>query len=166
MVGSVVYVFRSDVVRVLVLGLGEVGKPLYEIILKSGRYVVYGYDVNPDKSRNSLDEIEKPVDIMHVCYPCSSKSLFVDSVVSYVLRFSPSLVIVNSTVPVGTTEEIYAKTNVDVVHSPVRGVHVMMKEHLRFWIKYIGAVNKRAAKKAAEHFRSLLSFLRLFIGLY
>ena len=146
---------KTGAPKVLVLGLGEVGKPLYEIILESGGYEVYGYDVHSEKTIHKLDEIKKPIDIMHVCFPCVSKDEFIDSVVNYVFLFSPSLVIINSTVPVGTTEEIYAKTGVDIAHSPIRGVHVRMKRHLRFWTKYIGAINERASKKAVDHFRKI-----------
>ena len=142
-------------VKVLVLGLGIVGKAIYDIIFESSKYEVYGYDINPKVSINKLDEIPRSIDILHICYPCFNKSDFIKTTVDYVSRFKPNLVIIHSTIPPGTTEEIYMLTNVDIVHSPVRGIHRKMKEHLRFWIKWIGAINENAAKKAKEHLESL-----------
>jgi UDP-N-acetyl-D-mannosaminuronate dehydrogenase len=100
------------------------------------------------------------VDVMHVCIPCVDKEDFVNSVVGYVGRFKPKLVIVNSTVAPGTTAEIYRRVNGSclVAHSPVRGVHKSldyMKWELKRWTKYVGGVNEEAAEKAKKHFEKL-----------
>jgi len=138
-----------------VIGLGEVGYPLYQIIVESRKYEVYGYDINKLKSINSIDDIPKDIDILHICYPYRSKRQFIESSVSYINTFNPKLVIINSTVIPGTTLEIYNITRVDIVHSPVRGIHINMKSHLKFWTKYIGPVNNRSAQKSKEHFEKL-----------
>jgi len=149
--------------RVLVVGLGEIGRPLFELLRESGMFEVYGFDLDAEKMRSvgqSEDVLPHAVDVMHVCIPCFDKEDFVNSVVGYVGRFKPKLVIVNSTVAPGTTAEIYRRVNGSclVAHSPVRGVHKSldyMKWELKRWTKYVGGVNEEAAEKAKKHFEKL-----------
>jgi len=149
--------------RVLVVGLGEVGRPLFELLRESGKFEVYGFDLDAEKMRSvgqSEDVLPHAVDVMHVCIPCFDKEDFVNSVVGYVGRFKPKLVIINSTVAPGTTAEIYRRINGSclVAHSPVRGVHKSldyMKWELKRWTKYVGGVNEEAAEKAKKHFEKL-----------
>jgi UDP-N-acetyl-D-mannosaminuronate dehydrogenase len=149
--------------KVLVVGLGEVGRPLFELLKESGKFKVYGFDLDAEKMRDigqSEDVLPYAVDVMHVCIPCVDKGEFVNSVVGYVGRFKPKLVIVNSTVAPGTTAEIYKRVNGTcfVAHSPVRGVHKSldyMKWELKRWTKYVGGVNEESAEKAKKHFEKL-----------
>jgi UDP-N-acetyl-D-mannosaminuronate dehydrogenase len=149
--------------RVLVVGLGEVGRPLFELLRESGKFEVYGFDLDAEKMRSvgqSEDVLPPAVDVMHVCIPCVDKEDFVNSVAGHVGRFKPKLVIINSTVAPGTTAEIYRRVNGSclVAHSPVRGVHKgvdHMKWELKRWTKYVGGVNEESAKKAKEHFEKL-----------
>jgi len=149
--------------RVLVVGLGEVGRPLFELLRESGKFEVYGFDLDVEKMRSvgqSEDVLPRAVDVMHVCIPCVDKEDFVNSVMDYVGRFKPKLVIVNSTVAPGTTAEIYKRLGGSclVAHSPVRGVHKgieHMKWELKRWTKYIGGINEASAEKAKAHFEKL-----------
>jgi len=149
--------------RVLVVGLGEVGRPLFELLRESGMFEVYGFDLDAEKMRSvgqSEDVLPPAVDVMHVCIPCFDKEDFMKSVVGYVGRFKPKLVIINSTVAPGTTAEIHRRVNGSclVAHSPVRGVHKgvdYMKWELKRWTKYVGGVNEEAAEKAKKHFEKL-----------
>jgi UDP-N-acetyl-D-mannosaminuronate dehydrogenase len=129
--------------KAIVIGLGEIGKPISELI--SGTCEVVGIDVAP---------IEKPVgnvDIMHVCYPFEIPD-FIGETARYIEKFKPGLTIIESTVGVGTTRRIEERTGSDVVHSPVRGKHARMLNELRGYTKFIGATKDTAAKRAAEHF--------------
>jgi len=143
--------------------LGEVGRPLFELLRESGMFEVYGFDLDAEKMRSvgqSEDVLPTAVDVMHVCIPCFDKEDFVNSVAGHVGRFKPKLVIINSTVAPGTTAEIYRRVNGSclVAHSPVRGVHKgvdHMKWELKRWTKYVGGVNEESAKKAKEHFEKL-----------
>jgi UDP-N-acetyl-D-mannosaminuronate dehydrogenase len=38
--------------RVLVVGLGEVGRPLFELLRESGMFEVYGFDLDAEKMRS------------------------------------------------------------------------------------------------------------------
>ncbi|RLG89182.1 MAG: GDP-mannose dehydrogenase [Thermoprotei archaeon] len=140
---------------VLVLGLGEVGRAMYEIISESNKYNTYGYDTDPSRTIHKLDEIPVPIDIIHICYPYRDEESFISISTNYIKRFRPRLVIIDSTVAVGTTETLYRKTNTLIVHSPIRGKHPYLKEHIRFWTKYIGPINNEAGKLAKEYFESL-----------
>jgi UDP-N-acetyl-D-mannosaminuronate dehydrogenase len=129
----------------LVVGLGEVGKPLLAILSQYHRAI--GIDIRP-----SLEQIER-ADIMHVCYPFEVRD-FVGETVRYIARYKPALTIINSTVAVGTTRKVADYTGSDVVHSPVRGKHEHMQEEMHNYAKLIGALDAAPAHKAAWHFKS------------
>ena len=144
---------------VLIIGLGEVGRPLYEIIAESGRFQVYGIDLDADKMRmiNAQAPRDK-VDVMHICIPCHNREEFIESTIEYMNSFDPEITIINSTVPVGTTEEIGKRSSRHVAHSPVRGVHKSpehMKWEIRRWTKYVGGVDDRSAELASKHFKEI-----------
>lgn len=130
--------------KVVVVGLGEVGKPLFDLISK--HHDTIGVDISP---------IEPPadVDIMHVCYPYQIKD-FIGETVRYIQIFHPALTIINSTVGVGTTRAIAERTGVAVVNSPVRGKHVRMLQDLHVYTKFVGAMDPVAGEQAARHFES------------
>jgi len=148
--------------NVLVVGLGEVGKPLFELLKESQKFNVYALDLDKEKLRIiGQREVDFPseVDVMHICIPCFDKTKFVDTVVGYVHRFNPKLTIINSTVQLGTTMDIRkCCTNCLVAHSPIRGVHKSteyMKKEFRRWTKYIGGATPEAAIQAQKHFSHL-----------
>ncbi len=143
--------------KVLVVGLGEVGRPLYELLKECGKFLVYGLDIDEAKMSSVIQEsIPGEVDVMHICIPCFSQDEFVNVVAYYVKQFKPKLLIVNSTVPPRTTIDVHK--NCDgclVAHSPVRGVHKSfehMKRELRRWTKYVGGVDIESGDAACKHF--------------
>lgn len=146
--------------RVLVVGLGEVGLPLYELLKESKHFDVYGYDIDQAKMRRiGQAALPKTIDIMHICIPCFNLDEFVNTASSYVERFRPKLVIINSTVPAGTTMEVYKSCGRCLIaHSPIRGVHESlesMKRDIKSWTKYVGGANAEAGKAASRHFRKV-----------
>jgi UDP-N-acetyl-D-mannosaminuronate dehydrogenase len=130
--------------KVVVVGLGEVGKPLLELL--SEHYDTVGVDIIP------IEGI-KSVDVLHICYPFEIPD-FIGETVRYIERYKPSLTVVNSTVAVGTTRAIAESSGTPVVNSPVRGKHVRMLAELRHYAKFIGAADPADAQKAAEHFQA------------
>jgi len=100
--------------NVFVIGLGEIGRPLYEIV--KGVHNAFGVDVDPD--RNVDQEPSGPVGVMHICFPYSEE--FVEKVVGHIGKFNPNLTIVESTVRPGTTSLIWRLTDGKhhLVHSP------------------------------------------------
>jgi len=145
--------------KTLVVGLGEVGHPLFELLKESGRFVVYGFDVEEERMREvgqDPSSLPSEVDVMHVCIPSFSRDEFVNVAVGYVRRFKPKLVIINSTVQLGTTMEVHTRcSGCLVAHSPVRGVHKSleyMKWELKRWTKYVGGVDAESNEVARKHF--------------
>ncbi len=132
--------------KVVVVGLGEVGKPLFELVRK--HHDVVGVDIS------SPVEKVPPVDILHICYPFGIDD-FAGETARYIERFKPALTVVNSTVAIGTTRAIAQRTGTAVVHSPVRGKHARMLEELSHYTKFVGAIEPAAGKQAARHFESV-----------
>lgn len=132
--------------RVVVVGLGEVGKPLFELV--SQHHDAIGVDTLPPVGR-----IGK-VDVLHVCYPFDIKD-FVGETARYIRLFRPTLTIIDSTVAIGTTRAVGERTGAAVVHSPVRGKHARMFDELRVYTKFVGAMDAASGEMAARHFDSL-----------
>jgi UDP-N-acetyl-D-mannosaminuronate dehydrogenase len=95
---------------------------------------------------------------MHVCLPCKTQEAFVAATANYIKQFKPKLVIINSTVPLGTTKKIQQNCKCLVAHSPARGVHKSaehMKWELKRWTKYVGGADAEAAEAARKHFEKM-----------
>jgi UDP-N-acetyl-D-mannosaminuronate dehydrogenase len=130
--------------KVVVVGLGEVGKPLYELL--SNHYDVIGVDISPV---DSLD----PVDVMHVCYPFQIRD-FIGETERYIELFKPAITVINSTVAIGTTRMIAERTGAAVANSPVRGKHARMLKELGIYAKFVGAMDPETGRRVAKHFES------------
>jgi len=131
--------------NIVVVGLGEVGRPLLELLSK--HYTVHGVDIAPPP--NPIAKVA----VLHVCYPFEIKD-FVGETSRYIELFKPEITVINSTVAVGTTRKIAEKTGASVVHSPVRGKHVRMLAELTYYRKFIGAMDPGDGKRVAEHFEA------------
>ena len=132
----------------VVVGLGEVGGPLLEVIGDSGVQAT-GIDI---------DTVTYPergsVGVMHICIPFEIED-FVAEAARYIELLSPELTIINSTVAVGTTRAVAERTGSPVAYSPVRGKHARMAQELLSYVKYVGADDSAVARAAAEHFESV-----------
>ena len=146
--------------KVIVVGLGEVGRPLFELLKESGQFDVHGFDLDRKKMEEiGQAEFPESFDVMHICIPCVNQSKFVGDVVGYLRRFNPKLAIIESTVPPRTTMKIHTyHGSCLLAHSPIRGVHKSlehMKRELRRWTKFVSGVNDKSSKAAVKHFEKL-----------
>jgi UDP-N-acetyl-D-mannosaminuronate dehydrogenase len=132
--------------KVVVVGLGEVGKPLLQLI--SEHHKVVGVDIKPPA------EDLRGAAVLHLCFPFQIQD-FVGESARYIDLIKPRLTIINSTVEVGTTRKVAEKTGTDVAYSPVRGKHARMLDDLRKYAKFIGATSPSAAAASAGHFQSV-----------
>jgi len=123
---------RKEYMRQLVIGLGEVGSALKNILQCDG------YD-----AAGPLPAHDK-YDTLHICFPYSDG--FVGFVKAYIETFKPSLIVVHSSVPVGTCDKE------GWVHSPIRGVHPNLEQGIRTFVKYFGGAR---AEEAAQLFSPL-----------
>ena len=146
---------------VLIVGLGEVGQTLYELFTESGKFDVYGTDIDEAKVLKlpaRSKKMPKTIDVMHLCFRCGRQENFAQTSVQYIEKFKPKLTIIDSTVPPGTTRKVYELSKSPVVHSPIRGMHETlesMKKDVKFWTKYVGGTTKEAAEAAEKHFQKV-----------
>lgn len=108
-----------------VIGAGQIGRAIAEVL-------------GPDTLLGDVGAEPVPVDVLHVCFPWTRN--FDHAVRAYQHVFRPSLTVIHSTVPVGTSRRLHA------VHSPVTGRHPRLAESVRTFRKWFGG--SRAAEAA------------------
>jgi hypothetical protein len=127
----------------LVIGYGEIGKPIYNILY--GHYETEKYD----KAFN----VENPsfvskFDVLHIAFGHKESEVedFKRWVRDYRARFlkEGGLTIIHSTVAIGVSEDL------DAVHSPVLGIHPHLEESIKTFTKFFSG---NRAGEAAEVFR-------------
>lgn len=149
--------------RHLVVGLGEVGKALKQVLEE--KFFVDGKDKEPLKSRWVNYEVIHfclpwPCEHEH-CFDCddkgcthdclsSSKCGSIKTMKGIVAEFGgPNTLIINhSSTPEGATEQLGS----DAVHSPIRGVHPNLAQGIKTFVKYFGGSR---ALEAAQYFKEL-----------
>ncbi len=112
----------------LVVGLGEIGFPIYQILRERYGDLVFGYD--PKISTHTPKPIP-PLKSLHICIPWGNN--FIGIVTAYQRQYQPEVTVVHSTVPIGTTKQIY-----NAVHSPVLGRHPSLYNDIKKFTKWIG----------------------------
>lgn len=121
----------------LVIGAGEVGTAICEVLSQAHEVGLRDKPLG-EGSNVSLG----PVEAIHICFPYSDE--FMEQVLKYQDQYDPELVIVHSTVPVGTCDPK------GWVHSPVRGRHPDLFAGIMAFQKHFGGDQ---ALEAAEIFR-------------
>lgn len=115
--------------RHVVIGAGQVGRAVAEVL--------------GDATLRDIGDPVVPADVLHLCFPYSDD--FIPQAWDYITAYAPSLVIVHSTVAVGTCSKLGA------VHSPVTGKHPHLAESIRTFVKFFGGPDAdRAAAIFAE----------------
>ncbi|MCK9319990.1 hypothetical protein [Methanoculleus sp.] len=121
----------------LIIGNGEVGSAIYKVLEENGKNVAM-YDIKDPDFESEINNCETKT--LHITYPYSDK--FFHTTYFYIEKTKPELVIIHSTVPVGTTKELIGRncfsSVIYFVHSPVRGQHPNLYESLKTFVKYIG----------------------------
>ena len=139
----------------IVLGLGEIGNPLLQLMSKKN--LVLGYDLNEKlmdvtkfKKYSSLD-----VSFMHICIPFTKN--FVATVVGYYKKFKPKCIVIHSTIKPNTTKQIQEKLPIPIMYSAIRGVHKRMLHDLKRYKKFY-AIDKNAPneKWASSTFEKIM----------
>lgn len=118
----------------IILGLGEVGSPVYNLIKEHNPgHVVKGYD---PKFHEELPE--GTFQYMHVCFPQTSN--FINIIRGYYEKYTPRYVIIHSTVSPGMTSCLDGEIDGFFFYSPVRGnVKDGMEWSLARYTKYVAA---------------------------
>jgi len=126
---------------VIVVGQGEIGKPLRNILGRTYRCI--GIDIEPV-------EVTEPCSAMHICYPYQVPD-FVATTAAYIRKYKPQLTIINSTVVPGTTRQVYDASGAKLAYSPMRGKHVRMEEDLLRYKKFVAGTDDISTVLALEH---------------
>ena len=136
----------------LVVGLGEIGSPIFQLLSKSN--TVLGYDIN--KSKMNLEKFKNiknsAVILVHICIQFSDE--FVDTVVRICKKYNPRGVVIHSTISPSTTEDLQKRLKIPVIYSATRGVHKRMikdlQRYTKFYSIYDSAPNASWASKTYE----------------
>ena len=117
----------------IVVGLGEIGFPIYRIISKV--FPTYGYDKNTDLLPKTNKKFEfHSTRFLHVCIPYNKN--FVFNVIKLNKKFLPDAIVIHSTIKPGTTGNIQKKLSIPVIYSATRGVHKRMLSDLKKYTKF------------------------------
>ena len=131
----------------LVVGLGEIGKPILKLISK--KFNAVGYDINPKLMNKQKYEKLKNQQIIfaHICIPFSNN--FENNIIKIVKKTKPQGIVIHSTVSPHTTEKLQKKLEIPVIYSATRGVHKRMLHDLKRYTKFFAiesyAINKKWA---------------------
>ena len=116
----------------IIIGAGSVGQAL-EKILKTK------YDIDIFDIKNK-DIYENEYKVMHICFPYNKN--FIKEIKRYLKLFKPKVIIIHSTIKVGTTQKIIKETKLKtIVHSPIRGQHNNLTYSIKLFSKFIGVDN-------------------------
>jgi UDP-N-acetyl-D-mannosaminuronate dehydrogenase len=126
-----------------VAGLGEIGKPILQLISKKTPAV--GYDINPKlMDKKEFDKYRKlETSFLHVCIPFTDK--FIPNVISLYKNFKPETIVIHSTISPGTTSKIQHLLPIPIIYSATRGVHKRMLYDLKRYTKFY-AIKKDAPR--------------------
>jgi UDP-N-acetyl-D-mannosaminuronate dehydrogenase len=144
--------------NVLIVGMGEIGKPLFNIIQNCGKFNVYGYDLDINKC--TAPRFPTNMAVLHICIPCKDMKSFIKTVKIYFECYHPKMMIIHSTVPPTTTQFVADVLQSDcyIVHSPQFGTHInqdIMQFQFLYYPHMIGPVTKEAGEAVAEYFKQI-----------
>jgi len=129
---------------VIVVGMGEVGQPLFRILGRS-------FDTRPVDIKPV--EIDEGCDVLHICYPFQVPD-FIGITAGYMEKYDPRLTMIHSTVAPGTTRKIHqAAPHRRLVYSPVRGKHARMEADMLRYKKFVAGFDAQTVEAAQRHLR-------------
>ena len=121
----------------LILGMGEVGSTLLELLSERDISCV-GIDIDKLKERKILktSKIEE-FEFLHICISGESDE-FAGTVLEQIIKNQNlKAVIIHSTVKPGTTKIIQDKIEIPLFYSPVRGIHKRFLEDFKRYTKFV-----------------------------
>lgn len=129
--------------KTLIIGFGEVGKGLAEVL--GSKYEILKYDLKLEPDFNNLKVVEVKDLIIHICFPYGKD--FDSLVKNYLIQLKPKACIIHSTV----SPECKIVHEKGVVYSPVRGVHPNLADGIKKFIKIISSNDLDALSFANYH---------------
>jgi len=135
-----------------ILGVGEVGGAIKKIAGEN--HIVFTANRKNDSIKGNK------IDVLHICIPYNGD--FIKNVIKAIKDYIPTLTIIDSTVPLGTTYKIYNKTKALICHSPIRGIHPNLYQGIKTFVKYVGPTSVEAGKMAKKYYQDLGIKTQLF----
>ena len=139
----------------VVVGLGEIGKPILKLLSK--RNITVGFDLNPDLMDQRKFERYKNLQtsFLHITIPVKNK--FINDVLELYKKFQPECIVIHSTIRPGTTKKLQVKLSIPVIYSATRGVHKRMIYDLKRYTKFfVISTNAPRSKWASSRFVKLM----------
>jgi len=132
----------------IVIGLGEIGNPIYKLLSKA--FPTVGYDINPKlMNQKKFDKLKnKQTIFVHICIPFSEK--FNSIVTNTVKKFNPKAIVIHSTISPGTTEKLQRELDIPVIYSATRGIHKRMIDDMKRYTKFFAVYNWAPKSKWAS----------------
>jgi UDP-N-acetyl-D-mannosaminuronate dehydrogenase len=161
----------SQIRKVLVVGLGQLGLPVAKYVKERG-FETFGYDINPLRMQDAeksfdIKSIEKfdDIDVFILCVsthdPNDEYTPFVDGLFSLAQKISReakngSLVSIESTIPKGTSKKIFEMLNhrLHVAHAPHRWYSLEEDVHGVNQVRVVGGVSDCCLKVALQFYDS------------
>ena len=161
--------FGSQIKRVLIIGLGQLGLPVAKYVKERG-FETFGYDMNPlrmqdaeksfgIKSLETFDDIDVFILCVSTHDPNDEYTPFVDGLFSLAQKISReakngSLVSIESTIPKGTSKKIFELLNhrLHVAHAPHRWYSLEEDIHGVNQVRVIGGVSDCCLKVALQFY--------------
>ena len=139
----------------VVAGLGEIGTPIYRLI--SNVTPTIGHDLNQKLvDKNKLKKhANLNTSFLHICIPFNNQ--FLNKVISLFKQFSPTAIVIHSTISPYTTKKLQRHLPIPVIYSATRGVHKRMFSDLKRYTKFF-AIERKApnAKWASSQYSKLM----------
>ena len=121
----------------VVIGLGEIGLPIYKIISK--HFPVEGIDINSILNKEKPSLTNHDIAFVHFCIPFSKN--FYNIIKKYEKKFQPEAIVIHSTISPKTTEKLQKLIKCPVIYSATRGVHKRMLRDLKRYTKFYSVYN-------------------------
>ena len=139
----------------VVVGLGEIGKPILQLISKTTP--VIGYDIDQKlidkKLVKKYDSLKTR--LLHISIPFTKN--FIPNIMILYKKFNPESIIIHSTISPGTTKQLQEKLPIPVIYSATRGVHKRMCYDLKRYTKFFAIEpNAPNAKWAALVYSTMM----------
>ena len=144
----------------VIIGGGEVGSTIYEILKRVIPVAIVDLDEEKQKLPDTKEYVSKfkkrdEIRMVHICIPFTIQDKFIESAKQYIKEYNPQVVVIHSTVKRGTTEILSKGLDIPVIYSATRGVHNRFMEDMEYYTKFWATTS--TDRKAINIFRQGMS---------
>jgi len=144
----------------VVIGGGEVGSTIYEILKRVVPVAIVDVDKEKQKLPDTREYVSKfrkkdEIRMIHICIPFTTQDKFIDIVKQYIKEYNPQVVVIHSTVKRGTTKILSKGSDIPIIYSATRGVHARFMEDMEYYTKFWATTS--TDRKAINIFRQGMS---------